>query len=287
MPSPASPVVAGWELALRLREQRERKKIEVSAITSALGFTRNYWSAVENERKILSEENLVAALDLLEFDEDERPELLDLRLAAKERGWWTQYGTLLDGDLQRLIGLEAGAERIRYYESLLIPGMLQTEEYTRGIMEPDGTIRPVDVDQRVEVRVRRQERLTGEAPLRVVAVMSEAALRQQIGGPAVLRRQLEHLVRSIEGNRAGLEVRIIPFTAKACGLFGAATIHLLDFPGDRLPTVMFQETVTTRDITFDAVRVAEISNTYESALERTLSPQKSLEKIQQCIEELD
>ncbi|GHH38089.1 Scr1 family TA system antitoxin-like transcriptional regulator [Lentzea cavernae] len=287
MPKPASPVVAGWELAFRLREQRELKNVDVKTITDALGFTRNYWSAVENERKLLSEENLIAVLDLLEFDVGVRQRLLDLRVAAKERGWWTRYGNLLDNDLQRLIGLEAGAETIRYYESLIIPGMLQTEEYARAIMEPDDTIRLIDVNQRVEVRVRRQQRLTGEAPLRVVAIISEAALRQQIGGPAVLRRQLEHLARSIEENQTGLEVRIVPFTATACGLFGAATIHLLHFPEDRLPVVLFQETVTTRDITSDLVRVAEISSTYDGAMERTLSPLKSLAIIRQCIKELD
>ncbi|USX56876.1 helix-turn-helix transcriptional regulator [Lentzea sp. HUAS12] len=284
---PTSPVVAGWELALRLKEQREREGVDVRTITQALGFTRNYWSAVENERRVLSEESLIKLFDLLDCDAQDRQEMLSLREAAKERGWWTRYGSLLDSGLQRLIGLEAGAETIRWYESLLIPGLLQTADYARAIMTPALTTRTVEVDQRIEVRQRRQERLVGESPLRLVTVISEAALRQEIGGPAVLRRQLEHLARSIEGNRDGLEVRIIPFTAEACGLFGSSTVQLIDFPVARLPTVMYQESVTTRAITDDSSQVRDIKLTFMDAQDRALSTQKSLELIHQRIEELD
>jgi hypothetical protein len=286
-PMSTSPVVAGWELALRLKDQREREGVDVKTITQALGFTRNYWSAVENERKILSEENLVKLLDLLDFDAQDRQELLGLREAAKERGWWTRYGNLVNNELQRLIGLEAGAETIRWYESLLIPGLLQTADYARAIMTTNVTIRKVEVDQRIEVRQRRQERLAGEAPLRLVGVISEAALRQEIGGPAVHRRQLEHLVRSIEDNPRGLEIRIIPFSAKASGLFGSSTVHLIDFPVARLPTVMYLETVTTRTIIDDSNQVRDVKLTFVDTQDRALSPQKSLELIHQRIKELD
>ncbi len=283
----ASPVVAAWELALRLRQQRDQLGVEVKTITQALGFSRNYWSAVENERKVLSEESLVKLMELLEFDEEERQELLELRVAAKERGWWTRYGTLLDSDLQRLIGLEAGAETVRCYESLLIPGMLQTEDYARAIMTPDATIRKVEVDQRIQVRLRRQGRFVDENPLKMIAIISEAALRQQIGGPAVLRDQLMHLARNIEEREDRLEVRVIPFTATACGLFGAATIHLIEFPNPRLPTVGWQETVTTRGVITESGQVRDIMLTYQDALKNTLSARQSLELLHQRIKELD
>lgn len=287
MPTSASPVVAGWELALRLKQQREREGVDVRTITQTLGFTRNYWSLVENERKIPSEENLIKLLELLDFDAQDRQELLGLREAAKERGWWTRYGDLLDNDLQRLIGLEAGADTIRWYESLLVPGLLQTAEYARAITAPDVAVRAVEVDQRVEVRIRRQERLVGESRLRLIAIISEAVLRQQVGGPAVLRRQLEHLARSIEDNPDGLEIRVVPFTATASGLFGASTVQLLDFPVAMLPTVMYQETVTTRTVIVDRIQVRDIKLTFADTLNRALSAEKTLELIHQRVEELD
>ncbi|MFD9889238.1 Scr1 family TA system antitoxin-like transcriptional regulator [Amycolatopsis sp. NPDC059027] len=286
MSTPMSPVVAAWELALRLRKRREQVGIEVKTITQTLGFTRNYWSAVENERKILSEESLLRIIELFEFDREERQELLELRAAAKEHGWWARYSGLLDEDLQRLYGLEHGARSIRTYENLILPGLLQTADYARALMTPDVTIRQVEIDQRVEARLRRQERLRGEHPLQLTAILSEAALRQQIGGPDVLRRQLEHLADMIDEHPETIEVRVIPFTATACGLFGAATVHLIDFDSPRLPTVAWQETVSTWGIIDDSTLVRDLTMTYNDAFRRTQTQQETRTFIRQRIKEL-
>src|SRR5262245_45197639 len=122
---PQSPTLASWELGLRLRQRREQLGVEVKTITERLGFSRNYWSAVENERKILSAEKLPQVLDLLEYDDEERAELTELREAARQRGWWSSYSALFGSELLRYYGLEHGAQTIRTYESLLIPGLLQ------------------------------------------------------------------------------------------------------------------------------------------------------------------
>lgn len=283
----SSPVVASWELALRLKRQRERLGIEVRTITEALGFTRNYWSAVENERKILSSEALALVVDLFEFDDEEKAELLALRAAAKERGWWSNYSALFDADVQRLFGLEQGAQSMRDYESLLIPGLLQTADYVRAIMMPAVTLPQVEVDQRVEARLRRQTRLADPGdPFKLTAVISEAALRQQIGGPVVLRQQLVHLAELIESHPRKLDVRVIPFTATACGLFGAATVHLIDFGNSRLPTLAWQETVTAWGIIDDKDQIRDISTTYKDAYERALPRDESLHLVRDQIREL-
>lgn len=287
MPPPTSPVVAAWELALRLRERRDHLNVDVKTITSRLGFSRNYWSAVENERKILSEESLAKLLTLLEFDDSERQELLDLRNMAKERGWWTKYSSFLGSEIQRMFGLELGAQGVREYESLIIPGLLQTADYARAIMTPAVVVRQVEVDQRVDVRLKRQQRLTGENPLHVTAIICEAALLQQIGGPATLRGQLDHLADLIEGHPKRIRVRIIPFTARACGLFGASTVHMIDFENPILPTVAWQETVTTYDIIDDPIRIRDLTLTYSDAFGQALNEQQSLEMIRHYARELD
>jgi transcriptional regulator with XRE-family HTH domain len=282
----ASPVVAGWELVLRLRERREQVGVEVRHITQALGFSRNYWSAVENERKILSEEALRKLLELLEFGPDESREMIALRDIAKERGWWSDYTALFDADLRRLFGLEHGAHSIRNYENLLIPGLLQTDEYARAVIHPDVTVPPVQVDQRVKVRLRRQKRLDDDVPLRLTAVISEAALHQEIGGASVLRHQLEHLVEMIEKYPDNLNVRVVPFTATACSLFGGATVYLIDFENPRLPTVLWQETVTAWGIIDDRTQVEAISAAFNEAHQRSLDGRASRKLIQQRIEEI-
>ncbi|MFI5591770.1 Scr1 family TA system antitoxin-like transcriptional regulator [Amycolatopsis sp. NPDC051758] len=288
MSAPSSPVVASWELALRLKRRRDQLGVEVKTITDALGFSRNYWSAVENERKILSPESLVRIIELFEFDAEEKQELLALRTAAKERGWWTRYSALFDNEIQRLYGLEQGARSIRDYENLLIPGLLQTADYIRGIMLPDVTMRPVEVDQRVEARLRRQQRLTDKSdPFKFTAVISEAALRQQIGGRQVLRNQLVHLATLIEQHPETLDIRVIPFTATACGLFGGATVVLIDFDNPQLPTLAWQETVTTWGIIDDSTQVRNLTTTYEDAYRRALDKSQTLKMIQHHTKELD
>jgi transcriptional regulator with XRE-family HTH domain len=286
--STSSPVVASWELALRLKRRREQLGIEVRTITEALGFSRNYWSAVENERKILSPESLTRIIQLFEFDDEEKDELLTLRAAAKERGWWTRYSALFDADIQRLFGLEQGARSMRAYESLLIPGLLQTADYIKAIMMPDVTVRQIEVDQRVEARLRRQHRLTDPRdPFSLTVVISEAALRQQIGGKRVLKNQLIHLADLIEQHPEALDVRVIPFTATSCGLFGAATVHLIDFDNPQLPTLAWQETVTTWGIIDDATQVNNITIAYEDAYRRATGREESLEIIFARTKELD
>jgi transcriptional regulator with XRE-family HTH domain len=281
-----SPVVAAWELALRLRRCRERRGIDVEAITRVLGVTRNYWSAVENERKILTAENLTKVADLFQLDENEKQELLSLREAAKGRGWWADYSKLLDSGVQRMFGFEYGAQSIRDYESLLIPGLLQTREYAQAVIGPAVVVRPVEVQQRVDIRLRRQARLGGEDPLRLTAILSEAALRQRIGGARVLHDQLVHLEKLLLERRKNISVRVIPFAATACGLFGAPTVHLIDFAEPALPTLAWQETVSTFSIISNEAHVHDISQTYSDALRQALDEFDSLALIRQCMRDV-
>jgi transcriptional regulator with XRE-family HTH domain len=285
--APTSPTVAGWELALRLRQRREELGMEVQTITATLGFSRNYWSAVENERKILAEDKLREVLNAFEFDEEEQRELVALREAAKRRGWWAHYSALFSEDTLRLYGLEHGAQSIRTYESLLIPGLLQTEDYARALMTSEiTTIRQVEVDQRVKVRLQRQQRLADNDPLHLTAIISQAALLQQTGGKRVLSDQLTHLARMIETRPEVLQIRVIPFTATGCGVFGASTFHLIDFASPRLPTLAWQETVTAGGIIDDESHLRDFNLTYTEALGRTLNEQDSLDLINQCAKEI-
>jgi transcriptional regulator with XRE-family HTH domain len=270
---------------LRLKRRREELGLDVKAITEELRFTRNYWSAVENEHKVLSEENLVKIIELFQFDETDGQELLDLRTATRQHNWVTDYSELLDIQVQRLYAVEDGADSVRVYESLVVPGLLQIPDYTRAITTEATTTRPVEVDQRIEVRQRRQERLTGSKPLRLTAVLSEAALRQQIGGKDVLRQQLMHLISMTEAHPDTIEIRIIPFTATYCGLFGSSTVNIFDFENTRLPTIAWHETVTTWGFIENPIRIRDIVTTFESTCAKTLDAQDSLAIIRRCIQE--
>jgi transcriptional regulator with XRE-family HTH domain len=285
--APTSPVVAGWELGLRLRERRVELGLDVKAITDLLGFSRNYWSAVENDRKILAEDKLAVLLDAFEFDDDERKELMNLRETAKERGWWARYSALFSDDMLRFFGFEHGAEGIRNYESMLIPGLLQTADYARAVIGADLAVSQVDVDQRVEVRLRRQERLGGDDPVKLTAVVSQAALMQQVGGPEVQRIQLAHLAEMIESRPDTIAVHVVPFTSPPGGLLWSSTLYLLDFASPRLPTIASHETVSqTGVVVDDESEVRHMSMAFAEAMTCALPPKESLDLIQRSGNEI-
>jgi transcriptional regulator with XRE-family HTH domain len=280
-------VVANWELTLRLQSRREQVGISVQELADHLGFTRNYWSAIVHERKIIPENTLRTLFKVLDIGNEDRRKLLKLReTAVKVDGWWTEYAALLDHEVQRLYGLEHGASEIRNFENILIPGLLQTPAYARAVIRADATIRQVEIEQRVEMRMLRQERLCGDDPLNLSVVISEAALRQQIGGVSVLKGQLDHLAALLEDSPGNIDFRVIPFTATGCNLFGSGTVMLLNFESPRLPTVAWRENVSNWGVIAAAEPVRDLAMAFDQGRTRSLDKRRTLQTVIKCRREL-
>ncbi|MBF6328804.1 helix-turn-helix domain-containing protein [Nocardia transvalensis] len=276
--APLSPTVARWELVLRLRELREQRGFDSATFAKRVGFTPANWSHVEKGRRVLTLNSIGPVLDLLDVPDEERAELLGLLSASKERGWWAASSALIGPELQRYYGMEYGAESIRSYDSLVIPGLLQTEDYARALISADVMIRPVQVEQLVAVRMRRQARLRGPDRVDFTAVVGEATLLQQIGGPKVLRGQLEYLADLIE-ELDTVEVRVIPFTASAGAILGGASFHLLDFATQNLPTFAWVESAVFGGAVDNSEQVRDLAFAYVRALDQSLSRTESLALI--------
>lgn len=277
--APVSPTVARWELVLRLRELREQRGFDSATFAKRTGFTPANWSHVEKGRRVLTATTIGPVLELLEVDGEEREELLALLAESKERGWWAKSSALLGAELQRYYGMEFGAESIRSYDSLVVPGLLQTEEYARALISADVMIRPVQVEQLVAVRLRRQERLRGDDRVELTAVVGEATLLQQIGGPKVLRGQLEHLVDLLT-ELDSVSVRVIPFTATRGAMLGGSSFHLLDFASENLPTFTWVESAVFGGAVEDTDQVRDLGFAFVRALDQSLSRADSLELIE-------
>ncbi|HLS77198.1 MAG TPA: helix-turn-helix transcriptional regulator [Nocardia sp.] len=278
--APVSPTVARWELVLRLRELREQRGFDSATFARQAGFTPANWSHVENGRRVLTGRTIGPVLDLLEVEQEERDELLDLLQAGKQRGWWSRSSALIGPELQRLYGMEHGAQSIRSYDSLIVPGLLQTEAYARALISADVMIRPVQVDQLVAIRMRRQQRLRGPDRVELTAVIGEAALLQQTGGPQVLRGQLEHLVALID-ELDTVDVRVIPFTAREGAILGGSSFHLLDFASEQLPTFGWAESAVFGGPVDDPELVRDLGFAYLRVLEQALSRADSEALIRQ------
>lgn len=276
--APVSPTVARWELVLRLRELRAKRGFDSAGFARRVGFTPANWSHVEKGRRVLTARTIDPVLDLLEVADDERAALLELLRLSKGRGWWAKASTLIGPELQRLYGMEFGAAAIRSYDTLLVPGMLQTEGYARALISADVMIRPMQVEQLVAIRMRRQQRLSGPEPVELTAVLGEGVLLQQTGGPDVLREQLNHLVQRLEESE-NVTVRIIPFSAPAGAVLGSASFHLLDFTAMQVPTFAWVESAVFGGAVDDPDQVRDLGYAYARAVEHSLGRDESFSLI--------
>ncbi|MEU4599023.1 helix-turn-helix transcriptional regulator [Nocardia sp. NPDC023988] len=276
--APVSPTAARWELVLRLRDLREQRGFDSAGFAKRVGFTPANWSHVEKGRRVLTRTTIEPVLDVLDVPVDERRELLALLEVSKQRGWWSTSAALIGPELQRLYGMEAGAQSIRSYDSLIVPGLLQTEAYARALISADVMIRPVQVDQLVAIRLRRQRRLREPEPLELTAVLGEATLRQQTGGPEVLRGQLRHLVELMR-ELDTVDVRVIPFSAPEGAVLGGSSFHLLDFASDQLPTFAWAESAVFGGHVDDAEQVRDLGYAFLRARDQAMPRSESLALI--------
>ena len=167
--------------------------------------------------------------------------LVKLAQDARQRGWWYSYRDVLLNRYEFFIGLETEASSIRNFELAMVPGLLQTEDYARalisgGPMELDAT----EVDRRVEVRTTRQQALDRDERPQLWVIVDEAAIRRTVGGPAVMRGQLEALVTM--SGQARTTIQVVPYSAGAHpGQLGPFVI--LGFTEPSEPEVVTMETV--------------------------------------------
>ncbi|XVS66783.1 helix-turn-helix domain-containing protein [Actinosynnema sp. CA-299493] len=277
--------MAAWELGLRLRERRELMDITAVSAGKAINTGQSYISGVENGKLKINERKLAELAAVLEFDGAEVEELQELREAAGKRAWWNPYSAMFSAEVLRYFGFEAGAESMRTYCAGLINGLLQTEAYAMAVMRGGGpSIRLAEANRRVEVRMKRQQRLHGDDPLQLTALITEAALRQHVGGREVMAAQLQDLAHRIEELPETLDVRIIPFSADYYNALGGSSFHMLDFTS-RLPELIWQETITSTDLIDQPMRMREYNLAYNQAMSCALDRTESLAMIKQAAKE--
>lgn len=246
MAKQVGPTVARERLGRRLRSLRESLGVPATAAAREM-----YWSVSKLER-VENGAVAVAPVDvrtLLDFygvrDKKESALLLGLAATARERGWWRRHR--LTKEYRRFVGYEVEASRISIYQALFMPGLLQTEDYAQAITakillkSPDAQ----DVRARIEVRLARQrnllERMANTVVPELIVALDEAVLRRPVGGIAVLRRQLDHLLEMAA--RPSITVVVIPLRLEGHPGLGG-TFELLEFAGSGRPDMLFLEAVT-------------------------------------------
>jgi transcriptional regulator with XRE-family HTH domain len=196
---------------------------------------------IEHARVRPQTRTLRTLLDLYGVEKEQQAELVAMLRDARERGWLHAYQSELPEQYMTFIGFEGEAESAWNYESLLVPGLLQTEDYARAVIRAGfPTAGRDEIEHRVEVRMARQEVLHGENPLRLWGIADEAALRRQVGGQAVMRAQLRHLMESSE--LPNVTFQVIPFDVGAhAGMPGSFIV--LQFTDEAIPDVIYVDSM--------------------------------------------
>lgn len=230
-------------LGSQLRRLREQQGVSRQDAGYVIRASESKISRLELGRVSFKERDVADLLSLYGVaDEAEREALLGLAREANAPGWWHRYADVLPGWFQTYVGLEEAAGLIRTYELQFVPGLIQSEEYARAVYRLGNADASEDeIEQRVSLRMQRQQRLTGPNPPRLWAVLDEAALRRPIGGLEVMRGQLAYLIEV--SKLPNVTVQVMPFKFGGHAAEGGA-FTILRFPEPDLPDVVYVETLT-------------------------------------------
>ncbi|QHC20572.1 helix-turn-helix domain-containing protein [Streptomyces sp. GS7] len=242
MASNVNPTVRRRRLGQELRRLREAKGLTAEEVAERLLVSQSKISRLENGRRSISQRDVRDLCGVYEV-EDHRivDSLMQMAKDSRQQGWWHAFG---DIPYSVYIGLETEAASLRTYESLLVPGLLQTPGYAEAVIPgavPE--LAPDDLEKRIQVRMRRQERVNDtDRPLRLWVVLDESALRRVVGSHLVMREQLEQLVEV--SRLPHVTVQVLPYeTGAHAGMSG--TFSILEFDDAADSSVVYIEGVTS------------------------------------------
>jgi transcriptional regulator with XRE-family HTH domain len=237
-----NPTVKRKRLGIELRRLREEAGLTCEQVGDQLGYSGTRISRIETGKISAKPGDVHELLEVYGVIGPAADALVQLARDARKKGWWHTYGMNLPEWFQAYVGFEAEAATFRDFQPLYIPGLLQTEDYARAVLQAapvPGT--PEEIDRQVTVRMARQGILASGSPPELWFVISETALRVHVGSPEVMRAQLEHLAQLAE--RPNVTIQILPFAA-AAHVNPITGFRLLGFPDPKDPTVVYIEHLT-------------------------------------------
>jgi transcriptional regulator with XRE-family HTH domain len=270
-----SPTFVRFQLGAQLRRLRDESKASTERAAAVIEVSPSTLRRIESGRVGIKGPALTALLNEYGVEDTElRETLLTMAREGKQRGWWAKYSDLPQV-YRQYIGLESAADEMHNFETIVVPGLLQTEAYAQAVTSREASQPTPDaIEQRVTVRMERQKLIT-EGQLRFVAVMDEAVLHRQIGGPEVMRNQLNAMLDAAKLHNVTLQV--IPFRegAYASMLSSFALLHFPDNPG-----VVYIEGLTG-DLYAEGDDVQRCATVFNDLRSSALSPSASTEMIKE------
>jgi transcriptional regulator with XRE-family HTH domain len=273
VPEVRSPTVRRRELGALLRALRNEKGLTVEQVAERLLCSPSKVSRMETGHGVATPRDIRDLCDLYAItDQTERDRLTRLAREGKRQGWWQSY----DLDFATYVGLEAEAAGIKYYQSSIVPGLLQTPDYARAMYEagiPKFT--PERINEHIEVRLTRQRLLVQNPPVRLEVVLDEAVLHRMVGGRAVMRAQLDRLVEV--SKQPSVTMQVIPYSVGAHPAMDS-TFNILEF-ADSVPSVVYVEGLVGWIYVERPQDIERYQQVFEHLRTVALSPRESIELL--------
>jgi transcriptional regulator with XRE-family HTH domain len=238
----SAPTVLRMILGRRLQERRQGAGASLEDAAKALRVTSLTIRRLEKAEVALKPLYVEKLLETYGADRQEIDEFVALAERANEPGWWHTYRDVLPNWFSAYVSLEAGARTLRTYEPHYVTGLLQTHAYARGVLR-GGFPNEADEDlgRRVDLRLRRQSLLARPDAPTLWVVMEEAVLHRVVGGPEVMREQIERLLEVSELEHVSVDV--VPFTAGA-HVGACAPFTYFRFEEPELPDIVYTEVLS-------------------------------------------
>jgi transcriptional regulator with XRE-family HTH domain len=278
------PTVRRMMVGAQLRRLRTSNGLSRDQAAEAIRASEWKIHRLENGQVSFKERDMVDLLRLYGVtDPGEVAAFVILAREANQPGWWHHYGDVLPQWFRAYVDLESAAALIRTYEAQFVPGLLQTEEYMRAVIQGallDDTTD--EIEQRVQLRLTRQKLMEREDAPRLWAVVDEAALRRPVGGREVMRAQLERLIEAAELPHVTLQV--LPFAAGAHpAMIGAFSV--LRFGDQELPDVVYLEHLTSAIYLNKDDDVDQYLHVMETICVRGAAPDRTVEILGRILKE--
>ncbi len=279
MPVNRNPTVRQRRLARTLKELRGAARLTLAQSAQHLACAESKISRIEAAQSGIRLVDLRLLLDLYGVPDPEvRTRLEALSREGRLRGWWDRYSDALSPIYADYIALEADASDVYSIQTFLVPGLLQTEDYTRAVVRAqiqDAT--PEQVETLTKVRQERRSVLNRATPLRMWVVISESALKHRIGGRAVMREQLDFLCAAAE--QPNINIQVLPETSDVhAALFGPVSI--LSFPESTETDVVYVDSLLSTLYIEEPEEVFKYSDLFRRALAESLPRTESVALIE-------
>lgn len=196
------------KLRLELRKAREKAGLTQRQAADAVEWSLSKLIRIETAQVSVSVTDLRALVGLYAVDEPGLvEELEEAARGSKGTSWWTQFSDVIGAPYSQYLGYESAASFIRSYHPIIIPGHLQTQDYAMALLAP--RVDPARARRVVDLRIARQERIfDAGSDTQTFFVLDEAALRRTIGGPAVMKHQLEQILEMSQ--RPQVSISVLP-----------------------------------------------------------------------------